>query len=132
MSRQFKVTVNGREYDVAVQEITPGAPSNGSSPAQVSGAAPLVSIPSAAPVLEARPATPSTGSGSEVVAQMGGVVIQIDVKVGQVVGQGDRVAVMEAMKMKTHVLATGPGQVSRIWVAAGDVIEAGQPLVSLA
>ena len=34
--------------------------------------------------------------------------------------------------MKTHVMASKGGQVSRVLVAVGDVVEAGQPLVTLA
>jgi biotin carboxyl carrier protein len=63
---------------------------------------------------------------------MGGVVVQIEVKTGQNVQQGDRLIVMEAMKMKTHLMASKAGQVTRVLVAVGDVVEAGQPLVTLA
>jgi biotin carboxyl carrier protein len=132
MSRQFKVTVNGREYDVAVQELTPGAsPSTSNAPAFVSAAAQV-----SAPMSEARPAStvaaPTNASANDEVAPMGGVVVQIDVKPGQSVAQGDRMIVMEAMKMKTHLMASKAGQVSRVWVAVGDVVEAGQPVVTLA
>lgn len=132
MSRQFKVTVNGREYDVAVQELTPGA---SAVPANAPG---FVSVPTqgAAPVTETRsPAAsvaPVNASANDEVAPMGGVVVQIDVKPGQSLELGDRMIVMEAMKMKTHLMASKAGQVTRIWVAVGDVVEAGQPVVTLA
>lgn len=130
MSRQFKVTVNGREYDVAVQELTPGvssiAPSaQGLAPAPFQGS---VSVPE----VRASAAAPTAASANDEVAQMGGVVVQVEVKAGQTVQQGDRLIVMEAMKMKTHVMASKGGQVTRVLVAVGDVVEAGQPLVTLA
>ena len=128
MSRQFKVTVNGREYDVAVLEVTPGAnPASLISAAPVAEAPPIAGQAKAVPVAQAGPAS---AAGDEV-AQMGGVVVQVDVKPGQVVAQGDRLVVLEAMKMKTHLLASRAGQVTRILVAAGDAVEGGQPLVTI-
>lgn len=130
MSRQFKVTVNGREYDVAVLEVTPG-----SAPAPTATSMPVAEAPSvaAAPVrVAASPvaAAPAQAAGDEV-AQMGGVVVQVEVKVGQTVAQGDRLLVLEAMKMKTHLLASRSGQVTRVLVAAGDAVEGGQALVTI-
>jgi biotin carboxyl carrier protein len=128
MSRQFKVTVNGREYDVAVLEVTPGAnPSPLTSAAPAAEAPPVAGQAKAAPVAQAGPAS---AAGDEV-AQMGGVVVQVDVRPGQMVAQGDRLVVLEAMKMKTHLLASRAGQVTRILVAAGDAVEGGQPLVTI-
>lgn len=130
MPRQFKVSVNGREYDVSVLEVTPG-----SAPTLQTGAAPVIATapaapPSPTPAPPAPSVTPSVGAGDEV-AQMGGVVVQVEVKVGQTVATGDRLLVLEAMKMKTHVFASRPGKVTRILVAAGDSVEGGQPLVSI-
>lgn len=134
MPRQFKVSVNGREYDVSVLEVTPG-----SAPTLQTGAAPAIATAPAltsAPTPPAPPSAPpatngvSAGAGDEV-AQMGGVVVQVEVKVGQTVATGDRLLVLEAMKMKTHVFASRPGKVTRILVAAGDSVEGGQPLVSI-
>jgi methylmalonyl-CoA carboxyltransferase small subunit len=39
--------------------------------------------------------------------------------------------VLEAMKMKTHLLASKAGQVTRVLVAPGDAVEGGQPLVTI-
>ena len=135
MTRQFKVTVNGREYDVAVLEVTPGAAAGASTAA----ATPLVPAvesaavvpPSSRPEVAAAPAPAAEGQGDEV-AQMGGKVVQVDVKVGQRVALGDCLLVLEAMKMKNHLLANRAGQVTRIMVAAGDVVEGGQPLLTIA
>ena len=63
---------------------------------------------------------------------MGGVVVEVLVKVGQTVAAGDRVLVLEAMKMKTPVIATSGGQVTRVLVAPGDPVEGGQALVTIA
>jgi len=130
MTRQFKVTVNGREYDVAVLEVTSGA----ASPAPATYMPAMETAAAATPVARAAsPATPApavSGSGDEV-AQMGGVVVQINVKVGQTVAVGDHLLVLEAMKMKNHLLASRAGTITRILVAAGDPVEGGQPVLTI-
>ena len=129
MPRIFKITVNGTEYDVAVEELTDGAtqimPRYTPAPATAVAAAPVA----AAPVAKAAPV--AAGAGAQV-AQMGGVVTQILVKQGQAVAEGDKIAELEAMKMKVPVVATVSGTVSAIHVAVGDAVEGGQALLTLA
>lgn len=130
MPRQFKVTVNGREYEVAVLEITPGqvqSTATHGAPAAMPVAAASASAPAAAaPAAQA----PAAGAG-DIVAGMGGVVVEVKVKVGQTVAVGEQVVIVEAMKMKTPVNANRAGQVTRVLVAAGDAVEAGQPLLTI-
>ena len=130
MLRQFKVTVNGREYDVSVMELT-GGPSTSSPVSASLPVAPAASHSgaSAAAAPKTEPTLPSAG---DVLAGMGGVVVEVDVKVGQRVTIGDRLLVLEAMKMKTPIAATHSGLVTRVLVAAGDAVEGGQPVVSIA
>ena len=132
MPRIFKITVNGTEYDVAVEELTDGAtqimPRYTQAPAAAvatASAAPAV----AAPVAKAAPV--AAGAGAQV-AQMGGVVTQILVKQGQAVNEGDKIAELEAMKMKVPVVATVSGTVSAIHVNVGDAVEGGQALLTIA
>jgi glutaconyl-CoA decarboxylase len=128
MERLFKITVNGKEYDVAVQELTSGAalmPNYIGTPVAASSAvtaAPVAAAPKASPV--------AAGSGDQC-AQMGGVVASLLVKEGQDVSEGDRIAELTAMKMKVPVVASVSGKVSRILVAVGDAVTAGQPLITL-
>ena len=132
MPRQFKVTVNGREYDVSVLELTTGQPAPSSPPpAAAAGAAPAAGATPAAAAAPVAAAAAAAGDG-DVVAGMGGTVVEVNVKVGQTVAAGDRLMVLEAMKMKTPVMATRAGQVTRVLVAAGDPIEGGQPLLTIA
>ncbi len=133
MPRQFKVTVNGREYDVAVLELTSG--SAGQSSAQAAPAMAVASAGSAsnaqAPAAAAPRQAPAAGAG-DVVAGMGGVVVEVKAKVGQTVAVGDQLVILEAMKMKTPIIANRAGQVTQVHVAAGDAVEAGQALVTVA
>ena len=66
------------------------------------------------------------------VSTLGGVVDTIAVALGQAVNAGDTVAVVEAMKMKTPMVARISGKVKSIAVKAGDPIEPGQVLLTIA
>lgn len=126
--RQFRVTVNGREYVVAVEEITEnsGAALPPAAPAYVPSAAAAprpATLPASAPA-------PSSAAGDEV-AQLAGTVVTVDVAPGQAIKQGDRLLLLEAMKMKTPVIASRSGTVSRVLVKAGDTVESGAPLVTI-
>ncbi|HLA36276.1 MAG TPA: biotin/lipoyl-containing protein [Rhodocyclaceae bacterium] len=132
MPRKFKVTVNGREYDVAVLEVTTPGAANVVAAAHPAHPAPTA-VQTAAPTAPvAVAATPAAAGAGDEIAQMGGVVVQIEVKVGQTVNQGDRLLVLEAMKMKSAVVSTRSGQVTRILVAVGDAVDGGQALLTIA
>lgn len=131
MPRQFKVTVNGREYEVSVLELTAGQAAQSPAPAAVAQPMAATGSSAAAPAAAPRSTAAAAGAGDEV-ARMGGVVVEVNVKVGQTVAVGDRLLVLEAMKMKTPVIATRAGQVTRVLVSPGDAVEGGQPLVTIA
>lgn len=126
MQRQFKISVNGKSYDVAVEELSstysPVSAPAAYTPAPVAN----VATPVAAPSPSAAPAP--AGAGNQC-AQMGGVVASIAVQEGQSVNEGDRIVELEAMKMKVPVTASCSGKVTRIAVAVGDAVESGQVLV---
>jgi len=132
MPRQFKVTVNGREYEVSVLELTAGQAPQQSAPAAPMAVAAAGSATSTAPAAAVAPRPAAAAGAGDELAGMGGVVVEVDVKVGQTVTVGDRLLVLEAMKMKTPVMATRAGQVTRVLVAPGDAVEGGQPLVTIA
>jgi acetyl-CoA/propionyl-CoA carboxylase biotin carboxyl carrier protein len=56
----------------------------------------------------------------------------VTVEEGQELKIGDVVCILEAMKMENHIAATRDGVVTSIRVVAGDVVDNGQVLVSLA
>tara|TARA_R110002072_G_scaffold80040_2_gene184158 strand:- start:5011 stop:6996 length:1986 start_codon:yes stop_codon:yes gene_type:complete len=71
------------------------------------------------------------GDGNLVEAPMPGLVRGVDAKVGQAVAKGDRLAVLEAMKMEHSLLAARDGVVAEVLAKAGDQVEAGAALVRL-
>ena len=71
------------------------------------------------------------GDGNIVEAPMPGLVRAIDAEVGQNVTKGDRLAVLEAMKMEHSLLAARDGVVAEVLAQPGDQVEAGAALVRL-
>jgi len=70
----------------------------------------------------------STGTLS---APMPGKVIEVLVKIGESVARGDRLLLIEAMKMEMPLVAPVDGRVSAISVCDGDPVTPGQPLVQI-
>ena len=120
--KQFKITVNGVTYDVAVEET-------GSSAPAFAAAAPVVAAPAAAP--EAAPAAPAAlpENGKKVGAPMPGSIVDVCVSVGQTVAAGDRLIVLESMKMENDIVAESAGTILGIGVSKGDMVNAGDTLL---
>ncbi len=74
--------------------------------------------------------TEATGSGLTL-SPMPGLVKAVFVSAGQQVSAGDRLAVLEAMKMEHTLTAARDGTVAEVLAAAGDQVEAGAPLIRL-
>jgi 3-methylcrotonyl-CoA carboxylase alpha subunit len=71
------------------------------------------------------------GGVDAAVSPMPGLVRAVLVAVGQEVAKGDRLVVVEAMKMEHAVAAPHGGRVAEVLVAEGEQVEAGAPLVRL-
>ncbi|MFD1193583.1 acetyl/propionyl/methylcrotonyl-CoA carboxylase subunit alpha [Seohaeicola saemankumensis] len=73
----------------------------------------------------------AAGDGNLIEAPMPGLVKAVFAQAGQAVQAGDRLAVLEAMKMEHSLLAARDGVVAEVLVAAGAQVEAGAALVRL-
>ncbi len=67
--------------------------------------------------------------GGRVTSPMPGTVLSVHVEPGQAVTPGQRLVVVEAMKMEHTVTAGQTGTVSQVLVRAGDPVRLDQPLV---
>ena len=115
------VTVNGASYKVEMDTpVAPAAP----VPAP---AAPEPAAAAAAPA----PAAPAV-AGKAVTSPLPGVIIEVSVKEGQVVKAGQKVAVIEAMKMENEIQASSDGTVTAILVHKGDSVLEGAEIVKIA
>lgn len=133
MEKKFRITVEGKQYVVAVEDLsTDGAqglyPSPGSMNVAPQPAAPVPTAPP--PSAGSSAPAAAVGPGDEV-APLGGVVQAVHVSVGQAVAEGDKLVSLEAMKMVTHVVAHRGGKVTNLAVKPGDPVDAGQVLLSI-
>ncbi len=125
--KKFNITVNGKSYEVDVEEIggvqapvqrTQAPAAKAPAPAAQAPAAPKAAAPQ--PVAE---------GGETVVAPMPGTVFDIKVSVGDTVNNGDCVIILEAMKMENEIMAPCAGKVLSINVNKGASVNSGDVLV---
>jgi pyruvate carboxylase subunit B len=83
-----------------------------------------------APVASVEPASPVVREGT-VVSPMQGLLLKVNVKVGDRVALGDVVAVLEAMKMQNDITATRGGTITEVYAAEGSVVGPRAPLVQI-
>ena len=106
--------MNGVDYNVEMENEVPAA----AAPVAATPAAPAAPAVSAAPAA----APKASGAGKDIVSPLPGVVISVDVKVGDTVKRGQKVAVIEAMKMENEILADCDGSVTAVHVSKGDSV----------
>ena len=127
-----KVLVNGIRFEVELKQPinpahairkktelhqpTPAAPQQAAQPAPIVNQAP----------------NPGTGTGSQVKSPLPGTITSINVKVGDVVKDGDTVVVLEAMKMQNNIETEFSGTVTSILVNQGDSVLEGAVLLTIA
>nr|VFK58802.1 MAG: Biotin carboxyl carrier protein [Candidatus Kentron sp. UNK]VFK68579.1 MAG: Biotin carboxyl carrier protein [Candidatus Kentron sp. UNK] len=141
MEKKFKITVDGKSYNVTVEDLSAG--SGMTIPAPGDMAVPMASVAApeaptapaaAAPAAPAAaaPAAAAPGAGADDKASpLAGIVVAVEVGVGQQVNAGDVVVIIEAMKMKTKVTAHKSGSITNIAVKPGDGVTAGQVLLTI-
>jgi glutaconyl-CoA decarboxylase len=126
---KYKVTLNGRTYEVEVEHGKAMLLDEyeAIAPAPVAAAPVAVAAPAAAPAAAAAPAV--TGAGEAVTAPMPGNILKVNVNVGDAVKEGQCLVVLEAMKMENEIMAPKNGTVTQVVVSKGSTVDTGAPLV---
>ena len=151
--RRYNITVNGKTYEVEVEEIggnlvpcghirpaaaaasttapvapEPAPPAKAVAPEPAPTPAPTAPTP--APAAAPAPVAPavSDGSGTEVTAGVTGKVFKVTSQVGQAVKKGDAIMILEAMKMEIPIVCPQDGTVKELKANVGDPVETGQVL----
>lgn len=139
--KEFKYTINGNEYQVAISDIEDNIAKvevNGTKykvhvepkakktfkPIIRPAAAPTTST--GAPVIERQVTKQSAGS---LRSPLPGVILDIVVKSGDTVKKGQKLMVLEAMKMENNINADRDGVISEIKVNKGDSVLEGAELI---
>ena len=141
--KNASVTVNGVDYNVELESGLDGSLSSSAvslreTPPSVAGPLPL-SMPRAAAASEestrpAQSAAPAVapGAGKKIGSPLPGVIIEVCVKEGEAVKRGQKIAVIEAMKMENDILAECDGTISAIYVKKSDSVLEGADIASIA
>ena len=132
---KYKVTLNGKTYEVEVEqgkavlldeyEALAPAPAAAAVPAAAPAAAPV-----AAPAASAAPV--NLEAGEAVNAPMPGYILRIDVAKGDTVKAGQVLVILEAMKMENEIVAPKDGTVAQVVTSKGAVVDTGSPLIVIA
>lgn len=73
----------------------------------------------------------SNTSNAKVVAPIPGTVLSIDVKVGDVIKIGDRLLVLEAMKMENNIASEKSGTVTAVHIKVGQQVLQNELMIEL-
>lgn len=152
--RSYKFKINGNEYNVDINSVEGNIANvtvNGATyevemdtPVSAPGAAAAVKDSSASPQNDNQvaannnhgaapaPASKPAGAGKAVTSPLPGVIIEVSVKEGQAVKAGQKVAVIEAMKMENEIQASADGTVTAVLVNKGDSVLEGAEIVKIA
>lgn len=139
MMKKYKITVDGKAYEVEVEDIGQGF----AVPLAAAAPAPAVTPVAAVATATAPVATPSetsktpvvsadSVSGEKLPAPMPGTILSVSVSAGQAVKKGEVMLVLEAMKMENEIVAHKDGTVSAVFVQKGSTVNAGDPLIAFA
>lgn len=129
--RKFNITVNGKAYEVEVEEVggvsmpsRPAAPVVTASAPKQTASAPAASAP-AAPA----PEKVIVAGGTTVNAPMPGTILDVRVAVGDTVKANDVLVILEAMKMENEIMSPVAGKVSLINVSKGTSVNSGDVII---
>ena len=149
---QYKFRINGKEYEVSVNGINgsnadvtvngvgynveiEGGPATGGSASQTT-AQDAARPQTPAPLAETKTAKGSGNTmpagGKKITSPLPGVVIEVCVKEGEVVKKGQKLVILEAMKMENEILAEADGSVSKLCVNKGDSVLEGADIAIIA
>lgn len=118
---KYVVSLNGKDYEVEVDELSEAIVTNVTpTAAPVAPAPAAASAPAATPTAPAAPAV--TGTGTPVVAPMPGTILSVNVSEGQSVSAGEVLFVLEAMKMENEIVAPVSGTVTKVAASKGSTV----------
>jgi len=118
--KKFIIKVDGKPYEVEVEEVQATAVVATSKTAQLQASIAAPSSPSA-----------SANKSGSVVSPMPGNILKINVKIGDKVEAKQTILILEAMKMENAITAPKAGTVTDIQVKIGDCVPTGQLLLTI-
>lgn len=130
MLRKFKITIDGKEYLVEMEEI--GAPVQAATPVQPTPAPVSAPAEPSPQVGEAQAPQPVAAAGADAIpSPMPGTILKVLVAVGDQVTENQPLLILEAMKMENEIVASSAGTITAIHVGPGQVANPGDGLITI-
>ena len=131
---KYVVTLNGKKYDVEVNESEAVITSVSNAAPAAAPVAPVAAAP--APAASTAPSAPAAVvgtavSGTQITSPMPGTILKLNVAEGQAVKAGDVVLILEAMKMENEIVAPCDGTIKQLLVSKGSTVDTDQILAVL-
>jgi biotin carboxyl carrier protein len=122
------IEVNGTPYEVQVDKEIKQPPIK-TIAVSTDGTKPVVNTVPMPNVANIKPAASGASGGSEIKSPLPGTVITVLVKEGDSVKAGQKVMILEAMKMENNIDAEQDGVVKSIKVSQGSAVMEGDTLI---
>lgn len=132
---ELEVTEGEEKVRIAKHAIAAPAPVTHHHPAPLNVAVPAAPAPAPVAAVAAEPSAPALPEGYVVKAPMVGTFYRASspgakamVELGQTVAAGDRLCIIEAMKLMNEIESDAAGTIKAILVENGQPVEYGQPM----
>ncbi|MCP4180759.1 MAG: biotin/lipoyl-binding protein [bacterium] len=130
MLKKFKVKVNKKSYEVEVEELSSTPASNveiaeDKEDPQVKTNTTMVRASAPAQLKSSVLVT------KEIIAPLPGVIVEVLVKEGSKVNAGDKILILEAMKMENAIVSPSDSKIEKIHVKKGDSVNGNQLMITL-
>ena len=137
--RKFIINVNGKSYEVDVEEVKEGsapvmtssvaAPKSASVPAPQIAAAQPVSQVEQSPAADPKPVANVSSDAIKMKSPMPGNILDVKVNVGDTIKKNQVLLILEAMKMENEIMSPQDGKVVSIPVTRGTTVNSGDILI---
>jgi biotin carboxyl carrier protein len=123
--RMFRITVNGKVFDVEVEQ-------SGQSEPVVQSVQHISSTPTPAPAAAPVVAPPVAAAGPSVMkSPLPGKILKVHAAPGKSFKRGDTLLIIEAMKMENEILAPRDCVVAEVFVETNQSVKTSEPLLRL-
>jgi len=135
-SRIFRITVNGKAFEVGVEQTTGTQPvvqsvsQVAATPAPVAQR-PVIAPPSPPAISRPAPSARTTGASNLMKSPLPGKVLKVLAAPGKAFKRGDTLLIIEAMKMENEILAPRDCVVGEVHVEVNQSVKTGEPLLRM-
>ncbi|MDR0532258.1 MAG: acetyl-CoA carboxylase biotin carboxyl carrier protein subunit [Oscillospiraceae bacterium] len=116
---KYRITLNGKNYEVSVEQSEAKLLSVSDLPAP---AVPAPAVPAAPVAAAPAAAAPAAAQGEQILAPMPGTILKVNVALGENVTAGQVLMILEAMKMENEIAAPCNGTVKQLPAKKGAAV----------